>query len=195
MRLFVAAELPEAIRANLAAAQHALRRLPLEVRWVRPEGIHLTLVFLGEVLAARLPGIVAALGALDGAPARPIGLEARGLGAFPASGRPRVIWAGLAGEREALLRLQGAVAGAMRRLGFVIEERAWSPHLTLGRVQAGGGGGRGDSARDAIRAQASTSYGAFEVAAVHLFESELLPGGARYRSLQSFPLAAAGTAS
>jgi 2'-5' RNA ligase len=191
MRLFVAAELPPAIRENLAAAQRALRTLSLDVRWARPEGMHLTLVFLGEVLAARLSGIAAALGVLQGAPAGPIALEARGLGIFPERGRPRVIWAGLAGDLAALGRLQDRVATAMRQAGLAIEARDWHPHLTLGRVL----GGRDPEARERIGRDASTSFGAFEVQAIHLFESELLPGGARYRSLRAFPLAAAGEAS
>jgi len=191
MRVFVAAELPAAVRDNLAAAQRVLRALSLDVRWVRPEGIHLTLVFLGEVLAARLQGIAAALGALRTATAAPIRLEARGLGCFPERGRPRVIWAGLAGELGALGRLQASVLAAVRETGAAIEERDWHPHLTLGRIQ----GGRGDAARVAIARQAATSFGAFEVRAVHLFESELLPGGARYRSLHAFPLSTAADAS
>ncbi len=191
MRVFVAAELPAAIRGNLAAAQRALRALSIDVRWVRPEGIHLTLVFLGEVLAARLQGIAAALQALRAVPAGPIVLEARGLGTFPERGRPRVIWAGLAGDLGALAQLQAGVAAAVREAGVAIEEREWHPHLTLGRVQ----GGWGDTARAAIARETMTSFGAFEVRAVHLFESELLPGGARYRSLHAFPLAATGDAS
>src|SRR6185436_9870816 len=145
MRVFVAATLPAAIRENLAAAQRALDALSLDVRWVRPEGIHLTLVFLGEVLAARLQGLAAALGALRGA-AGPIVLEARGLGTFPESGRPRVIWARLAGDLDGLARLQASVAAAVREAGSAIEARDWHPHLTLGRVQ----GGWGDRARAAI---------------------------------------------
>lgn len=191
MRLFVAAELPASIRARLAAAQSTLRALPIEARWVRPEGMHLTFVFLGEVLAARLQGIVAALAGLAGAPPGPIGLEARGLGGFPESGRLRVIWAGIAGDLAALRRLQESVAAALRAGGFAGDDRPYHPHLTLARVQ----GGRGDAARAALRSQSDTGFGSFAIEAVHLFESRLLPGGAEYRSLKAFPLSAAGSTS
>lgn len=185
MRLFVAAELPEAIRAKLAAAQEGLRALPLDVRWVRPEGIHLTLVFLGEVVAARLQAIVAALAGLSKTPRRPIALEARGVGTFPEGGRPRVIWAGLTGDLSALASLQAGVAEALRAAGCVFDERPFHPHLTLGRVQ----GGRPGIGRD-LDALVAASFGTFEVSSVHLFESRLLPGGARYESLHAFPFAA-----
>lgn len=188
MRLFIAVELPAPVRDNLAAAQDALRAVAVNVRWVRPEAIHLTLAFLGEVLAARLQDLVAALAGLRDATPGPIALEARGLGTYPSRGQPRVIWAGLAGDLGALERLREAVAQAVRGAGFALDDRPWRPHLTLGRVQGGGLG----TARTAITRDARTSYGAFEVRAVHLMESELLPGGARYTSRHALRLVAAG---
>ena len=185
MRLFVAAEIPEALRRRLLLIQAGLRDLPLRVRWVRMEAMHLTFSFLGEVPSSRLQPITEAIGQEDALPVRPFRLEARGIGTFPPQGRPRVIWAGLLGDLEAAARLKSALDAALEPLGFRPEDRAFKPHLTLGRVAEGRAGGEWRSALDALAAEA---FGAFEVGALVLFESRLLPEGAQYSALKQFPL-------
>ena len=185
MRLFVAADLPAGVRARLAEIQERLRRAALPVRWVRPEGIHLTFRFLGEVPATRRTEIEGALRgpARDGAPFR---LQAAGLGLFPESGAPRVLWIGVGGDLEPVGALQRAIEAAIEPLGFAPEKRPFHPHLTLGRVK---GPGRGDWRND-LRGLSSGDAGGFEVREYVLFESRLGPEGAVYAALARFPLGA-----
>jgi 2'-5' RNA ligase len=190
MRLFVAAEIPEALRRRLLEIQATLRDLPLRVRWVRQDAMHLTFSFLGEVPSSRLQPIEEAMERVDALPVSPFRLEARGIGTFPPKGRPRVIWAGLLGDLEAAGRLKSALDAALEPLGFRPEDRAFKPHLTLGRVAEARGGGDWRSVLDALAAEA---FGVFEVGALVLFESRLLPEGAQYSALKQFPLRA-GTA-
>jgi 2'-5' RNA ligase len=186
VRLFVAADLPADLRERLAAAQSALRTLPFEVRWVRPEGIHLTFFFIGEVVESRVGAIEEALrAALREAPG-PFRLKARGVGAFPEHGRPRVIWAGIEGDLESGARVKMAIDRALAGVGFATEEREFRPHLTLGRVKEGRGGNFGG----AMPGRPREDFGEFEVRAIVLFQSHLGAGGARYSALAGFPLVA-----
>jgi len=189
MRLFVAADLPAEVRARLGAVQKALARLPLEVRWTRPEGIHLTLTFIGEVPEDRVEPIRAALRGSGCGALAPAALAARGVGVFPDRGRPRVLWAGVVGEVEAAGRVKRVVDEALAPVGVVPEDRPFRPHLTLGRVS----GGRGGDWRAVLEPHVADEFGAFTLAACVLFESRLGAGGARYHALESVPLAG-GTA-
>jgi 2'-5' RNA ligase len=191
VRLFVAVEVPEDLRRRLEEVQSGLRDLPLRLRWVRREAMHLTFAFLGEVPAERLDPIEQALASPEASPVGPFRLVVRGLGAFPAGGRPRVIWAGVAGDLPAATRLKASIDSALEPLGFPAERRDFTPHLTIGRVVDSRG--RGDW-RPILHAFADTEFGSFEVGECVLFESRLHPEGAQYRALRRFPLGAAGTA-
>ncbi len=189
MRLFVAADLNPEVRARLAGLQDELRGLPLRVSWARPEGIHLTLKFLGEVPPDRRAAIETALRPAGlGIP--PFRLEAEGVGTFPERGLPRVIWVGLGGDTGAAERLQRSIERALEAVGFAPESRPFRPHLTLGRVK---GAGDGDW-RAVLRRSAGARAGRFEVREYMLFESRLGPGGAAYTALARFPLADGGEA-
>ncbi len=184
----MAADLPPDLRARLGAIQAALESVPLPVRWARPQGIHLTLKFLGEVASERLPAIQEAL-SLAGRGIEPFRLEAAGVGTFPESGSPRVIWVGVRGDLEALGRLHEGIDVALEGIGFPAEARDYHPHLTLGRVKVPG---RGDW-RAAIRPAAVTPGGAFAVEEFVLFESRLGPKGPAYNALVRFPLSTGGS--
>jgi 2'-5' RNA ligase len=146
VRLFVALNLPDSVRQALWRAAGPLRELGLPVRWVRPEGLHLTLKFLGEVAPEREAELAAALGrAATGSPASPgspgvrpgsrgLHLALRGCGAFPDVKRPRVLWVGIEPE-PALELLQHRVEQEFAPLGFPTEARPFRPHLTLGRAE------------------------------------------------------------
>ncbi len=190
MRLFVAADLPRELRGRLGAIQEALRPIPLPVRWVRPEGIHLTFKFLGEVPEARREAIETALKSAAAVGPHPLALEAAGVGTFPGTGRPRVIWMGIRGSIEEASRVQRAIDGALEAIGYPSEERDFRPHLTLGRVK---GPGRGDW-KAFLAGFAETPAGTFEVRTIVLFESRLDPGGATYLPLAAFPLAPGASA-
>jgi RNA 2',3'-cyclic 3'-phosphodiesterase len=132
VRLFVALNLPDGVRRALWAAAAPVRELGLPIKWVRPEGIHVTLKFLGEVPDAREPELRAALArAAAGGHALP--LVVGGFGAFPGLERPRVIWAGLEPD-PALEGLHHRVEQAFVPLGFPPEGRPFRPHVTLGRA-------------------------------------------------------------
>lgn len=132
MRAFVALNLPPAVREALWAATAPLRDRGFPVKWVRGDGIHLTLKFLGEVADEREAELVAALGrAAQGARALPLAVG--GFGVFPDFRRPRVVWAGVAPE-PGLELLQHGVEQEFSPLGFPTEARPFRPHVTLGRA-------------------------------------------------------------
>ena len=189
MRLFVAAELPPSLRLELAAVQEEMKSALLRVRWVRPEGIHLTLKFLGESGEARLDAIREAL-AGAGRGIAPFRLRACGAVAYPERGAPRLIWIETRGDLESARRLAHAIDAATARLGFAPESREFKAHLTLGRVQRSGRGpgpGTGDWRAALLRAGEQAS-GEFEVKEYVLFQSRLDPGGAVYTPLGRFTL-------
>jgi 2'-5' RNA ligase len=184
MRLFVAATLPPDLRVQLGALQHDLLGLRSEVRWARPEGIHLTFVFLGEVAPDRLAPVRNAVGAAAAEAPAPFRLRASGLGAFPERGPMRVVWVGIDGDRAAASRLKTLLDRHLAPCGFAPEEREFVPHLTLGRVRRE----RGHGDRALLERHRSSDLGEFPVDAVHLIESRLMPEGAQYSTLAGFPL-------
>ena len=187
MRLFVALEIPAAVRDNLAAQIKELRHLPApladkRLRWVRPENLHVTLKFIGEVEAARLDGIRRALTAI-GLDA-PVGLELRGLGFFPDERYPHVLWVGLnaSGNLPVLAR---DIDRALEGQGIARDQRAFTPHLTLARFEPRA---FDEKLRTAIQKNSQREFGAFEAREFHLIQSKLQPSGAAYTSLAAFPL-------
>jgi 2'-5' RNA ligase len=183
VRLFVAADLPAELRRRFVSIQEDLASAPLPIRWVRPDGIHLTLKFLGEVGESRLAGIAAALREA-GRDIEPFFLEAAGAAAFPDRGTPRLIWIEVRGNIAAARRLASAIDSAAARIGFPAETREFRPHLTLGRVK---GAGHGDW-RSILERAAGRATGGFEVSEHVLYESRLGPGGAIYAPIERFAL-------
>jgi RNA 2',3'-cyclic 3'-phosphodiesterase len=190
-RLFVALEPPEPVRRRLAAMAVELRRAAGwradEIRWVAIENVHLTLQFLGAVPEERLPDVEVAVRAAASA-GRALSLEVRGAGGFPNARRPRVVWAGLAGDLAALGELVAELGRRLAPLGFPPEDRPFSAHLTLGRAREGRGApglaGALASAADVADA-AGAPWRAIEIV---LFESHLSPKGPRYEALLRAPL-------
>ncbi|KAA0254661.1 MAG: RNA 2',3'-cyclic phosphodiesterase [Acidobacteria bacterium] len=187
----------EAVRAFAAVAVHeppvvaALRAATTSlgdvrgVKWVRPDQLHFTLKFLGEVPADRVPAARRALGAaVSGLWAFDLFLS--GLGAFPPGGPPRVVWAGCGEGREALEALAARVDAEMAAEGFPAESRPFAAHLTLGRVKDPRAA-RG--LRERLAARDAGAFGRVRVAEVVLFRSRLSPAGPSYEPIGSFPLA------
>ncbi|GAG17445.1 unnamed protein product, partial [marine sediment metagenome] len=187
LRLFVAVDLPGQVREALARLQGGLRSHDLsDLRWVRPQGIHLTLKFLGETPAGRVAAITEALaGAIRGRRRSRLALGA--LGTFGGRRRPRVLWLDITGDIEHMRELQAAVEVALVEVGFPPEERGFSPHLTLARVPQPG---RPDTAERIAQALESVAppRSEFDVREVVLMRSTLQPGGAVYERLAAFPL-------
>ena len=188
IRAFVAIELPEQVRSVLNQLQNNLRRSKAaSVKWAGPEGIHLTLKFLGNVDASEMPKLKEALSGAVGGIA-PFKLELSNPGAFPNIHAPRVVWVGVGGEMETLQTLHNNVERELAPLGFSPEERSFSPHLTLGRMREGS---TADDRRCLGGAVASLKVGekpTFEVGALSLMRSTLTPRGAIYSCLASFVL-------
>jgi 2'-5' RNA ligase len=130
MRLFLAIPAAGEAQANLATAIVRWRRAMPEVKWEAPEALHLTLQFIGEWAAARVPELAAAFGALAWEPVR---LRAAGTGAFPEIGEPRLLWAGVSAPPE-LGRAVDAIGARLERLGIAREARPFTPHITVGRL-------------------------------------------------------------
>ncbi|HZO98818.1 MAG TPA: RNA 2',3'-cyclic phosphodiesterase [Terriglobia bacterium] len=181
MRTFIAIDLPEEIRAALHREQTAFRAVCPDGRWTKPEGIHVTLKFLGEVSADQVRQVTEALQNLG--QFEEFSLEAKGFGFFPDARRPRVFWAGIEAPPD-LLKLVSRVETTMEKLGFAREERPFSPHLTLARFKI-------PRPQPALRAAAESkkdqSLGTFRVSEFFLFESRLAPEGADYRRVVRFP--------
>lgn len=183
MRLFVAIAISGDVAAELGALLGRWQEADWPVKWVRPEGLHLTLKFLGEVSEEQYPPLVDTVAqAVEGTP--PITLTLTEVGAFPTVPRARVLWAGL--ENDVALELlvhrleQGAGA-----LGFPLEGRPYRPHVTLGRIRDGQR--LGSSAVQAIQ-QADVAPVSCLAGAVQLYQSHAGGGGARYDVRATFPL-------
>ncbi len=179
MRTFVAIELPASVRRHLGDVQQRLKAAGADVRWVAPDRMHLTLVFLGDVPATEITEVAAAVEQAS-AGVEPVALQAAGCGTFPPRGRPRVVWAGIADPTGALAALQKAVADAAAPFAEKVDRRAYHPHLTLGRVR----GGKGlDRLADAVGELADVAGPGFEADEVIVFRSDLGPGGPTYTRL------------
>lgn len=190
LRLFIAIELPAATRDALAATIDALRRSDDAgiIRWVRPEGIHVTLKFLGAVAPGRIDALRGALGrATHGVP--PFSLQPEGAGSFGGARNLRVVWTGVGGARGALAALAARVEAEVSPLGFPAEQRAFNPHLTLGRVRDDAPPDARARFHDALARYAPPAYAPFDVAHVSLMRSTLGRGGAVYDAIATFPLA------
>jgi 2'-5' RNA ligase len=188
-RLFVALEPPDLVRRRLAALADELRRgagrAGGEVRWVAPENVHLTLQFLGGVPEERVPAVEAALRDAAAEAGRPLALSVHGAGGFPNARRPRVIWAGLAGELVPLAALVSALGARLAKLGYAPEDRPFAPHLTLGRAREGRGA---PGFAGALAAAAQAEPTSWRVSELVLFESHLSPHGPRYEAVARIAL-------
>jgi RNA 2',3'-cyclic 3'-phosphodiesterase len=177
MRLFVAVDLDAPARAAIADEQRRLGRGlagGTPIRWLSPEHMHVTLVFLGEIRAAQLDAVMTTYAEPASLPRFDIVLG--GIGAFPERGSPRALWVGIReGERE-LLALQQEMAARARAVGVPLEQRAFTPHLTIGRWKDARPSDRRrvlDEARDAALARVGVSRAT-------LYESRLGSGGSTY---------------
>lgn len=193
MRTFVAVNIPVEIKQNLQNEIDRLRALIRgeSVRWVRSEGIHLTLKFLGEISNSSLGEIRQALE--REVEKHPIcTLRVGGFGCFPNRRRPRVLWIGITEENGTLAQVQSSINEKLVPLGFGKEERIFHPHLTLGRVRRNVSTSDITHLQDAINEFDVGQIGLFEVREIHLIESILKPTGAEYCTLGEYTLEGKG---
>ena len=175
MRLFVAMELEQAVRKAMESLQKSLASACPDVRWVRPELMHLTLKFLGEVDDALAVGVTRAAGEVAAATG-PFELAVGGCGCFPPRGDVRIVWAGTEEPTGVLAGCVQRLEAALGELGFPAESRAFSPHITIGRVREDHSRGKLRAAVAAARLTPMTQH----VASIVVMCSELSRSGPTY---------------
>lgn len=175
-RLFVALDLPDRVTTELAALQDE----QLDVKWVDPRKIHLTLRFLGDVDSSRIGPIKDSLAEIE---ARSFEVAPEGLGVFPSRRSPSVLWVGLQ-ESTPLQELQHSVEEAVVEHGFDPEDRSFTPHLTIARCRRT----NPKKIRRFMQKHGEFSAPSFTCDTFYLFESELHPDGARYTKRAAFEL-------
>src|SRR5258708_7412246 len=184
MRLFVALEIPSTVRENLADLLKTLRAVSPQTRWVRPENLHVTLKFIGEVPEPILAAIRDALARVRSD--QPVTLDFRGLGFFPNEKHPRVFWAGIEASPN-LKVLAEEIEKATEKLGIPREKRSFSAHLTLARFEPPR---LPEQLRAAILEHATRDFGSLRTSQFHLIGSKLKRSGAEYTTVESFSFAA-----
>lgn len=183
LRIFIAIELPAVIRTALSDLQQQLRPLGRGVSWTRPEGIHLTLKFLGDVESGRIEAIAQAVErACHGTAA--FGMTVAGVGGFPNLTRPRVLWVGIEESTGRLKTIQEQIETELSALGYPREQRRFSPHLTLGRVKSP------DTLQPLCAEMQKRGFAPIPFAAgsIVIMRSELKPDGALYTPLKRIEL-------
>jgi RNA 2',3'-cyclic 3'-phosphodiesterase len=193
IRAFVAVVPGDAVREAVTAVVDRLRPLGRSVAWVPAANLHVTLQFLGNQPEERLAAATEALHAAAAVTA-PFEVTLHGIGAFPGLERPRILWVGLALGALEVRALQERVAVALAREGFPREDRAWHPHLTIGRVydERRWRQEAGPALRQALAQAATTGFGTARVAEVALMQSDLSPRGARYTVRRAVALGGGG---
>ena len=184
IRSFLAIDLPQEIRDNLGEVQHRLKTPGSQVKWVRPESIHLTLKFFGNIEEKEIDALSRATESAA-SHFHPFHVEVTGVGVFPNISRPRVIWAGVEFKEGTLNALHKDLDTRFDLLGFEREKRRFTPHLTLGRVKSLWEKRRLTERIETLRAH---RIGSFNVESLFLFRSDLHPTGAVYTKLKTLHL-------
>ncbi len=184
IRTFVAIDIPSPARKVIAAVQRRFLPLDLKASWVRPENVHLTLKFLGNIDPARVSEVATAL-ATATLSFQPFSLSLGKIGLFPEKGAPRVLWVGLTDEENRLKLLQQKVEAELSGIGFEPEARPFSPHLTVARIKS-----RKNikALKEKFSSGESIEQESFPVTEIVFYKSELSPGGSRYTILKALPL-------
>lgn len=184
LRTFIAVEISAETRSRARQLIDRLRGTDAKISWVKPDCLHLTLKFLGDVDLRDIPGVCAAVTrAVADLP--PFEIEAHGAGAFPTAARPRTIWLGVNRGMDDMVALHDAVDRALGGIGYRREQRRFRPHLTVGRVR----GGRDLETLGQLLAQhADFAGGVSSIDEVVVMSSELTPDGPNYEPLAVAPL-------
>ena len=192
VRVFVAVELPDPVKAEMGKLIAAVDALELRgVRTVRAEGLHLTLRFLGDVDSDVVPSIISAM-ETAAAESAPFELTLAGTGAFPNTATPRTLWVGMKGDLDQLVTLQRGVQSALETAGFGRSGERFSPHVTIARVRDRVSSTHRRRAA-AVLNEAIPSPIKVRVDSITLMRSTPQPGGSIYNQLHTAPLGARGT--
>ncbi|MEK6714800.1 MAG: RNA 2',3'-cyclic phosphodiesterase [Candidatus Omnitrophota bacterium] len=180
MRLFIAVELSKEIKKELTALEEKLKSSAADVKWVKPDNVHLTLKFLGETKEEQIEPIKKILNGLA-EKFKVFKTEIAGLGSFPNLKSPRVIWIG-ANNTDTLSVIANLLEEKLDKVGFPKEKRDFQPHLTLGRVRSLK---NINILKDTLAKNLDFKAGILEVKALSLIESKLTPSGPIYTAFQS----------
>jgi 2'-5' RNA ligase len=183
MRTFIAIEIPSEVKSALAALQTELRRAGADVGWTKPENLHLTLNFLGEVDERRIAEVKKACIDLA-AEFQPFTLILNDTSVFPNARQPRVLWAGLSGEVEQVAEMHKRLNERLALIGFKSEDKKFQPHLTIGRLKSNKKIRELLALADAHRIPALS----FLITEIVLMKSELHPAGAIYTPISKATL-------
>jgi 2'-5' RNA ligase len=187
LRTFIAADIPLPIQQIMQSHVDNLRlSLGDLVRWVPVKNIHITLKFLGDISPASVELLIQML-RTEAASCPPFDIAIGGLGSFPNSKRARVLWVGIQAPAE-LEALQRGIEAACVRLGYPPDAHPFSPHLTIGRVREQISPADQQKVRKTLEEITIDSLGTARVDSIHLYKSDLKPGGAVYTRLFSAPL-------
>ncbi len=179
----MAIEISEGSRESLRLLGERLRSSGVKASWVRPENLHITLRFLGDVESEALSVLGNALEeAYIGVEA--FSLRVAGVGAFPNARRARVVWAGVTGAEGPLESVHRISEMGARGIGLAADEKAFSPHVTLGRIRDPRAGA---ALAGFLDGEKDFDGGEFEVGNVSLFSSTLTPKGAVHNREREFP--------
>jgi len=184
IRAFIAVELPESVRREVSQLQARFKATGADAKWVEADNLHLTLKFLGNIEESQVEPLKAAL-ASAAQRVSPFTIQVEGIGAFPKTTSPRVVWVGISQGEEALIQLAQAVEEACVGLSFPKEERPFRGHLTIGRVRSR------ERLAGLIRELQVEEFKASTTASttqVVLFQSVLSPKGPIYTPLAEIPL-------
>jgi 2'-5' RNA ligase len=194
MRLFIALDIPDAIRDRIARFLEGVSGFAPDARWAKPESLHVTLKFIGEQPDSAVEQIKHALSTIEsGAPE----IHLRGYGFFPTAKSARVFWIGIEATPQ-LGALAAAIDNKMPGLGIPKEDRAFSPHLTLARSSGGSGSPRRNKAdapnrafqrlQEKLAALPASEFGTMTPSSFFLYQSQLSPKGSKYTKLAAFDL-------
>ena len=188
LRAFIAIELPAHVCEAIQKQTDRLRRILGNdfIRWVPTQNMHLTLKFLGDTSTSHLDFLKQML-VREANLHSPFDLQLGGLGSFPTPRNPKVLWIGIHAP-PGLTSLQRSIEAGVSRLGYKGEERAFSPHLTIARARQNAGLSDLQKIRAALDKIQLGNIGTARVDSVHLFKSDLQPGGSIYTKLFSAPL-------
>ena len=188
VRTFIAVLISEELKRRIALVQEEFKKVAPEVKWVAEENFHVTLKFLGNVNAGSLGRISEAVAAAANG-IEPFEIEVGGVGAFPSSRRPRVIWVGVTAGKQELVELAGRVDKQLEKLGFAREDRPFKSHITIGRVKEGQGV---ENLVPALERAQVGYLGTVHVGSIALMKSDLRRDGPVYSVLSEISLGRGG---
>ncbi len=186
-RTFIAVPLSQGIRDRLLSWRVQWGRQAQDVKWVEPDNLHVTLIFLGEVDNREVPQVCSLTEeAVALAELSAFSMKVKGVGCFPNVRRPRIIWAGVEQGAEELIRVHDALEATLETLGYRREERRFTPHITLGRTRSDG---PLTQLGQWLTESAAAEAGEMTVQEIHVMGSELTRSGPQYTVLGRVPLA------